>query len=346
MNALSPASLPPPLWYEDLKAVATPSWLWQGFVAAGNVTLLTSQWKSGKTTLASLLLARLKAGGLLAGLDVRPAKAVVVSEEGPLHWARRGERLDLAGHVCWYCRPFRSKPRPDQWLALLDRVLELRQQHDLGLLIIDPLAAFLPGRDENSAGTMLEALLPLQRLTTAGMAVLVLHHPRKGGADAGPGGARGSGALAGYVDVIVEMSWFARAVDTDRRRMLRGWSRHEETPRELVIELSADGREYLALGTSEVAAFGSGWPVLRRLLEQSKDTLTRQEVLEEWPLNVPKPSETAVWQWLERAVEQGEVCRLGTGRRNSPFRYYLAGREPRRYGLPELPELEELPDLD
>ena len=92
-----------------------------------------------------------------------------------------------------------------------------------------------------------------------------------------------------------------------------------------------------------MAAFGSGWPVLRRLLEQSKDTLTRQEVLEEWPLNVPRPSETAVWQWLERAMEQGEVSRLGTGRRNSPFRYYLAGREPRRFGLPEL---EDLPDLD
>jgi hypothetical protein len=43
------------------------AWLWLGFVARGGVTLLTSQWKAGKTTLLSLLLARLKPGGSLAG---------------------------------------------------------------------------------------------------------------------------------------------------------------------------------------------------------------------------------------------------------------------------------------
>jgi hypothetical protein len=32
-------------------------WLWQGYLIPGAVTLLTSQWKSGKTTLVSVLLA-------------------------------------------------------------------------------------------------------------------------------------------------------------------------------------------------------------------------------------------------------------------------------------------------
>src|SRR5262245_53829230 len=71
-----------------LAAVARSStqWLWQGYLAAGGVTLLTSQWKAGKTTLASVLLARMKSGGLLAGLPVTAGKALVVSEEGPDHW--------------------------------------------------------------------------------------------------------------------------------------------------------------------------------------------------------------------------------------------------------------------
>ena len=38
-------------------------WLWPGFIARGNITLLTSLWKSGKTTLVSHLLARRKSGG-------------------------------------------------------------------------------------------------------------------------------------------------------------------------------------------------------------------------------------------------------------------------------------------
>src|SRR5215831_4032316 len=77
-------------------------WLWQGYLAAGNVTLLTSQWKSGKTTLLAVLLARLKTGGVLAGLPLSPGKAVVVSEESPAHWVGRGDKLDLSEHF-WLC---------------------------------------------------------------------------------------------------------------------------------------------------------------------------------------------------------------------------------------------------
>src|SRR5262249_47759318 len=70
-----------PLWANQLSAAASRPWLWQGYLAPGNVTLLTSQWKSGKTTLIAVLLARLKTGGSLAGLSVVPARAAVITEE-------------------------------------------------------------------------------------------------------------------------------------------------------------------------------------------------------------------------------------------------------------------------
>src|SRR5262245_606790 len=63
-------------------APAEERWLWQGYVKRGGVTLFTGQWKSGKTTLVSLLLARMKTGGELAGLPVTSGRAVVLSEEG------------------------------------------------------------------------------------------------------------------------------------------------------------------------------------------------------------------------------------------------------------------------
>src|SRR4051812_1822416 len=80
-------------------------WLWGGYLAPGNTTLLTSQWKAGKTTLVSVLLARMARGGELAGLPVRPGRAVVVSEEALEHWQGRDARLGFGGHVGFVCRP-------------------------------------------------------------------------------------------------------------------------------------------------------------------------------------------------------------------------------------------------
>ena len=37
-------------------------WIWHGYLARGATTLLTSQWKAGKTTLVSVLLKQMAAG--------------------------------------------------------------------------------------------------------------------------------------------------------------------------------------------------------------------------------------------------------------------------------------------
>src|SRR5438552_16781898 len=91
----APDDLPPPVWGHELAVVAggATSWLWDGYLARGCVTLLTSQWKSGKTTLLALLLARREAGGELAGLAVAPGRTAVVSEEAALLWEERRQRL-------------------------------------------------------------------------------------------------------------------------------------------------------------------------------------------------------------------------------------------------------------
>jgi len=308
-----------------MSAESRAGWLWQGYLAPGNVTLLTSQWKSGKTTLAAVLLARLKTGGLLAGLPLRPGRAVVVTEESAAHWVSRSRKLDFGDHVWWLCRPFRGTPQRDEWLALMEYLAGLAKDHRLDLVVIDPLASFLPGHSENNAATMLDALLPLQRLTALDLSVLVLHHPRKG--EAAPGqAARGSGALSGYVDILIEMDWLGRPADDDRRRRLTAFSRHEETPRRLVIELTADGADYQSLGDFAPDPFDQGWEVLHGVLEDADQRLTRRQLLEHWPQDFPAPDETTLWRWLDRAVRDGRVLRDGTGRKNAPYRYCLPAK--------------------
>src|SRR4051812_26287691 len=172
----SPAPLRPCRFDELEHAAGGPvRWLWHGYLASGAITLLTSRWKAGKTTLLSVLLNRLHTDGTLAGNAVEPGPALVVSEESPALWVERGRRLDFGPRAQWLCRPFVRKPSAEQWHGLIAELV--RSAESGGLVVIDPLAAFLPGADENNASAMLDALAPLHALTNHGAAVLLLHHP-------------------------------------------------------------------------------------------------------------------------------------------------------------------------
>src|SRR5207248_9083231 len=80
-TAEAPYVMPRLLWPDELRGPGGPkAWLWHGYLAPGNLTLLTSLWKAGKTTLLSVLLSRLHSGGSFAGRSPAPGNAAVVSE--------------------------------------------------------------------------------------------------------------------------------------------------------------------------------------------------------------------------------------------------------------------------
>ncbi|MBI3410833.1 MAG: hypothetical protein HY040_21055 [Planctomycetes bacterium] len=267
----------------------------------------------------SLLLSRRKNGGELAGLAVQAGKTVVVTEEDHCLWAERARLHDFGGNVCFIPRPFRNIPTPEQWQALLDRILQLREQHGIDLAVFDPLAPLL--RCENNARSIFEALLPLRTLTGRGMANVLLHHPGKG--DARPGeSARGSGALLGHVDIAIEMRHPGGDPMTRRRRFL-ALSRHAATPRHLLMELNAEGTEYLSVVDSRDDGFQGNWEVLRMVLEDAPQKLTRFDILEEWPDDFDKPHPATLSEWLNRAAKADMIAREGTGRKNDPFRFWL-----------------------
>jgi hypothetical protein len=308
-------------------AAARTSWLWDGYVAHGNVTLLTSQWKSGgKTTLLSVLLARREAGGLLAGRAVTAGRTSVFSEESPVLWNERRRKLGFGPSAGFHCRPFCAKPTWAQWLAVIDRFAELRAARGVDLAVIDPLSTFLPGHNEANAGVMLDALLPLQRLTGLGMAVLLLHHPRKGDTRDGQA-ARGSGALDAFVDISLEMHHFKRPSDEDRRRVLYGYSRFERTPRNHVMELNPEGTDYRSLGTLADLEFEGTWERLRQIFVSAHARMTQRQVAGHLAQGDAPPAPVTLWRWLDRAVTRGLLLRAGDGTKASPYRYWLPGQE-------------------
>ncbi|MBI3410588.1 MAG: AAA family ATPase [Planctomycetes bacterium] len=316
---------PQGLWKAQLATAAKPvSWLWEGYAAPGQITLLTSQWKSGKTTLLSLLLARRIAGGTLAGRAVAPGGTIIVSEESATLWGRREQKLGFGDNNCFFCRPYGGKPSFEQWLDMLGRLERLHQEHGLNLAIIDSLTSLLPVRDENRATPMVEALDPLRRLTEKGLASILVHHPKKGVTIEGQA-ARGTGALTSFVDITLEMA--RPRSGGERRRRLVGHSRFEETPAGVLMELEPDGRDYRVLDESLPDDFTANWDYLRMVLEDADDKYTRSRILEDWPADFPKPSPVSLWRWLERAAAENRVCREGTGRKRKPFRYWLPAKE-------------------
>jgi hypothetical protein len=96
---------------------AEPNWLWRGYLAAGQVTLLTSQWKMGKTTLMAILLAKLNSGGELAGQAVTPARAAIVPRK-PLTCRRYAPIILISGNItCSAARldMFRRRTNGRRW---------------------------------------------------------------------------------------------------------------------------------------------------------------------------------------------------------------------------------------
>jgi hypothetical protein len=299
-------------------------------------TLLTSQWKTGKTTLAAALLARMKEGGEFAGLALRPGKAIIISEESPVHWYQRNQRLAFGDHLCWFCRPFVCRPSLVQWQALLATVLDLHVRHQFDLVLVDPLQHFV--RSENSGQAMLDFLHTFDPLLAAGLAVWLSHHPRKGRFLEGQA-ARGSGTLSGYIDIVMEMSLWARpgtrasagepdaGGEAERRRRIAGFSRWDDTVKRLVIELNAEGTDYRSRGQFELDGFDENWKQLRTILHDSCGKLTRRQVRRRWPSDFPAPDPSTLWRWLETAVERGLLHKAGLGSRKWPFQYWQPERE-------------------
>jgi KaiC/GvpD/RAD55 family RecA-like ATPase len=320
------------IWDHEIESSpeSAANWLLHGFIARRNITLLTSMWKSGKTTLLAHLLARRVTGQALLERAVVPGKSVVISEEPREHWAARRRQFAFGGQVCFFPRPFAQFPCAHEWRELIERVRSLRAAHGIDLLVVDSIGHFLRG--ESSAAGVAELMMPIQQLTGEGMAALLIHHPRR--RDSGPGSAsRGHGLIQTEADIIIEMR-YAGDDPVSRARRLFCKSRHAETPTRLHFELNADGADYTMLSTAEETGLSEHWEALRMVLEEAPHKLTREQILEDWPEQYRKPCPVTMWQWLQAAVASELVRVEGNGRRSDPLRYWLPASEARWRGDP------------
>jgi AAA domain len=310
--------------------------LWKDLLVPSDVTLVTSQWKLGKTTLLLGLIHAMDQSAPFLEQATRRAQTWIVSEESRNQWAERQQQQPLGDHVHLMCRPFASRPTFEEWNDLIRMAADAAVAKTLDLFVIDPLASFLPGRCESNAAVLLEALAPLHLLTDAGAAVLLLHHPKKNAPKEGSL-ARGSGAMLGFVDVSLELTKYAGMKTDSHCRTIQIQSRHRTTLTTIDYEMDPASMVFTRIHDRKTAQFEGH---LALFLSQFKDRIeaaTLGELRERWPADEPFPPTSTLYYWAQSAVEKGHLRREGYGTRSSPYRYRLPNKHDEYYDRGERP---------
>lgn len=113
------------------------------------------------------------------------------------------------------------------------------------------------------------------------------------------------------VDIIIDFYRFNPDDDNDTRRVLKGNnSRFEETPREVVIQLTDNG--YINLGTKAEVIEAENLGELLNLIPNSPETTTVQQLREDW-LNDKKPNKATFSRGLNKLEKAGKVKRIQPG---------------------------------
>lgn len=286
-------------------------WFWNGYIGRGLKTELSAFWKAGKTTLIIELLNCLVSGQPFVGRVTKPIKVCLISEESKITWIDRRTKKGLKGFEI-KCKPFKRKVNRAEWERYLEKLAEYCKENKIDLVIFDTISDFWPIFKEEDPVDVKDALRPMNYLLEAGQGILVVHHfSRKGAREGGAG--RGSGALPADIDIVIDFMRFAPDDDHDTRRILKGGnSRFEETPRELVIELTESG--YTAIGDSKSEVFKEeNLATLCEILPESPTSVTVKELIEGWQGDNKAPNKGTFSRWLNELEKRKLAQRIKPG---------------------------------
>ncbi len=307
-------------------------WLWEGYIARGYITLLSSIWKAGKSTMVAYVLKHMDGQHQeFVGLRTRPAKVLVVSEEVVRHWITRRDELELGDYVSLISKPFLQKPNKAAWESLCKHLGAEVALHQYDFVVFDTLPNLWAVKNENDNAEVQEALVPLNYITEHGAGVVIVSHHKKNDGkqqyhDEGQA-TRGAGSINGYVDIIVEMRRFDVQHINDTRRVLTSLSRFEETPPEMVLDFTP-GWGYASLGTKQEARREQRKLVLSELLPTEGDGMSIDEIVKEWPEEQETPRRSTLASDLDyMATVSMELVRHGSGKKQDPYRYRRSNTE-------------------
>ena len=277
-------------------------WVLGNYIAVGDVASLESPPKVGKSTFARKLHVHVATGTPFLGCAVKQGPSLYCTEEragtSREGFARAGG-LELADIHVMFLHDFHGM----EWAEKVEEIAEHCQRLGVVLVTFDTLSkwAGLAGEEEQSSGSAMEVMTPLQRLAATGRAVLPIRHERKSGGATGEAG-RGSSAFTGDLDVILSLR---KVVGEPTRRKLGAVGRHDATPDEVVIDY-VDG-EYVSLGDPHDVRKREQERGIVDALPLSRAEQATVEDINERVDGAATPQ--TVRRLLLRLVDEGVVCR-------------------------------------
>ena len=264
---------------DDSVPKETP-WLIRGFLARGNVSLLSADPKCGKTTLTAALVAALQRGDTdFCGFSMTdPCDSVWLSEESDEALARNWNQAGVDKSRV----PKKSRsdcfPRVSLEIVIAEIMDHLSKHPEVGLVVVDTFTfwAQLPDKGGNDRDLVNRTVEMFQEITTKNVAVLLLHHNRKSGGE-NTQAVSGSNALVGAVDIVLEMTRHG----TGSQRVITFSGRPSMPEQPIVVEYK-DGA-YKGGGTVTVAEKSERDDAVRAWLVAEGAYRTMDDILEGVP---------------------------------------------------------------
>lgn len=238
----------------------------------------------------------------------RRVPILYISEEADTLLAQRAASLEF--HDDWPIGWLTREPGMT-WERCVNYMKRWVYIHGNPLIIVDTLARFWSVGDENNATQVDHAINPvLEVIRNSDAAFFGIHHNRKQGGGGGMG-VRGSTALTGGVDVIMELTRLS-PFDHSNIRRLQCESRYGETPN--LLQIRMEGDTYYVEDTDAVNAE----PTIVSVLQTFEDVPTDDFLF------LTGLAETTVRRALLSLTQQNIITQHGRGTRGSPFTYRLA----------------------
>jgi hypothetical protein len=166
-------------------------WFWQNWLARGKLHILAGHPGDGKSTLTAWLAAVLSNGAVLPDGSIAPELGTLflLGEDAADDTLR--PRLDLhgadVGKIAYVRAVIDGGRRSVLNLSKhLDQIRDALKTGRYGVLVVDPLTAFMPKTDRNAEGDVRDVLTPLADVADeTGAAVLAVMHLGKGSGDKG-----------------------------------------------------------------------------------------------------------------------------------------------------------------
>jgi DNA polymerase I-like protein with 3'-5' exonuclease and polymerase domains len=229
-------------------------WFIDGVLGRGLITELVAKVKLGKTT---FMLQGIRAG--IAGDDeycgraVKPLRAAYVTEEGFQTFRIAMDRYglnDLVGVDAFFTvfdfETVDVDPKKLNLPYVIDSLIRHARTDRVDVVILDTLSIIAGLDEEDHSGKAAGVMAEVRRLASDGLAVGILRHSRKSGGEVGDAG-RGSSAISGYCDVLLQIEPYRGDEDSTNLRVMRSKSRlgvYEP----LVLEFDKATERYSAVG--------------------------------------------------------------------------------------------------